>query len=186
MAGLEESQSIAEIAVALIGFSGLIFVFRARDVTELEARDLSALAMIVGSGGIALTFALLPMPLAYGDVAEATRWTFLSGALGATLFVGVWIFWRVNRNLDRQGHTERTPWRNRSTMASLSVLSLAQWCAAAGWLPAPPIYLFALIVCVLQCLVFVAFMLVIARKLATEKEAPREDPTKTHTRHPRG
>jgi hypothetical protein len=64
MAGLEELQSIAEIAVALIGFSGLIFVFRSRDVTELDARDLSGLAMIVGSGGIALTFALLPMPLA--------------------------------------------------------------------------------------------------------------------------
>lgn len=186
MAGLEELQSIAEIAVALIGFSGLIFVFRSRDVTELDARDLSGLAMIVGSGGIALTFALLPMPLAYVDVPEATRWTLLSGAFGATLFGGVWVFWRVNRNLNRQGHTERTPWLNRATMASLFVLGLSQLCAAAGWLPAPPIYLFALIVCVLQCLVFVAFMLVIARKLATEKEAPREDPTKTRSHHTRG
>ena len=43
MPAKDELLAIAEIAVALIGFSGLIFVFRARHVTELETRDLSAL-----------------------------------------------------------------------------------------------------------------------------------------------
>ena len=54
----DELLSIAEIAVALIGFSGLISVFRVRETEELAARDLSALGMIIGAGSIALVFSL--------------------------------------------------------------------------------------------------------------------------------
>ena len=74
MSAKDELLGIAQLAVALIGFSGLVFVFRARDIAGLEARDLSALAMIVGAGAIALAFSLLPLPLAYVGLPEAALW----------------------------------------------------------------------------------------------------------------
>ena len=109
MSAKDELLTIAEIAVALVGFSGLIFVFRARDVTGLETRDLSALAMIVGAGSIALAFALLPLPLSYLGLAEPVFWRISSGLFGATMLAGSGVFYSANRRLRKSGHPERTP-----------------------------------------------------------------------------
>jgi len=175
MDAFESLRSIAEIAATLIGFSGLIFVFRARDVTELEPRDLAGLAQILGAGSIALAFALLPLPLAYVDMAEDVRWRLMSGALAAVLLVAAWIFRSVSARLTRTGHPERTPTLNRSIFATLLVLAALLVAAASGDLPGPPIYLFVLIVCLLLCLVFVIFTLVIARQLGTQHGAADGD-----------
>jgi drug/metabolite transporter (DMT)-like permease len=165
MAGKDELLTIAEIAVALIGFSGLIFVFRARDVSELETRDLSALAMIVGAGSVALAFALLPLPLWYLDLAEPLFWRISSGLFGATMLAGSSVFYVVNRRLRKSGHPERTPGLNRVTLLCALLTGALLVLSASGALPpGPAIYLLGLVVCLLLCLAFVGFILVVARR----------------------
>lgn len=165
MSAKDELLTIAEIAVALIGFSGLIFVVRARDVTELETRDLSALAMIVSAGSIALAFALLPLPLSYLGLGEPLFWQISSGLFGTTMLAGVGIFHVVNRRLAQSGHPERTPRLNRAALVSVFLAGALLALSAAGLLPAgPAIYLFGLVVCLLLSLAFVGFILVVARR----------------------
>ncbi len=121
MSANEELIGIAQLAVTLIGFSGLIFVFRARDVTGLEARDLSALAMIVGSGTVALTFALLPIPLAYSGLSEPALWRWCSGLFAATLLAVTGVFVKVDRRLERAGHVQRAPRLNLTSIVLMLV-----------------------------------------------------------------
>src|SRR5262249_20740682 len=145
MVAKDELLSIAEIAVALVGFSGLIVVFRARSMDEMLPRDLSGLAMVVGSGSIALAFALLPLPLAYLDIAEEALWRGSCGAFGLGLAAASLLFIGVNWRLETAGHRARTPRLNRATpVVSLSI-SLMLLAAAFGLSHATAIYLFALI-----------------------------------------
>lgn len=168
MSAKDELLTIAEIAVALIGFSGLIFVFRARDVTELETRDLSALAMIVGAGSIALAFALLPLPLSYLGLPEPTFWRISSGLFGTTLLAAAGVFQFVNLRLLKSGHPERTPRLNRTTLVLAFLAGVLLLLSAAGAIPpGPATYLLGLVVCLLLCLAFVGFILVVARRSAT-------------------
>ena len=136
MSAKDELLAIAEISVALIGFSGLIFVFRSRDVTELETRDLSALAMIVCAGSIALAFSLLPLPLSYLGLPEPLFWRISSGLFGATMLAGAGVFNSVNRRLLKSGHPERTPRLNRTSLLSLSLAGALLVLSASGLLPA--------------------------------------------------
>lgn len=169
MSAKDELLTIAEIAVALVGFSGLIFVFRSRNVTELETRDLSALAMIVCAGSTALAFSLLPLPLAYLGLAETTFWRISSGGFGATMLAASGVFHVVNRRLGKAGHRERTPRLNRSTLVFAFLAGVLLVLSAAGVLPpGPAIYLLGLVVCLLLCLAFVGFLLVVARRSPSE------------------
>jgi hypothetical protein len=165
MAAKDELLAIAEIAVALVGFSGLIFVVRARNVTDLETRDLSALAMIVSTGSVALAFALLPLPLSYLGLAEPLFWRISSGALGATMLAGAGVFHAVNRRLGRAGHPERTPRLNRAALVTTFSVGALLALSALGVLssgPAP--YLLGLVICLLLSLAYVGFILVVARR----------------------
>jgi hypothetical protein len=163
--GKEELLGIAQIAVTLIGFSGLIFAFRARTVDELEARDFSALAMIVGSGSVALAFALLPLPIAYLELGADTVWRLSTGLFGMGLLVAAGVFVRTNSRLHAAGHVARTPRLNKTTLAlAIAMALLLALSAFDVGFAAPATYLFALIVCVLLCIVFVVFMLIVVRR----------------------
>lgn len=165
MSARDELLAIAEIAVSLIGFSGLIFVFRSRDITQLETRDLSAIAMIVGAGALALTFALLPLPLSYLGLEERVFWQLSSGIFAVAMLAAAATFATVNRRLVRSGHAERTPRLNRTTFYTAVTTAALLALSAIGVLPpGPAAYLFALVICILQCLAFVAFILVLARR----------------------
>ena len=165
MSAKDELLSIAEIAVALIGFSGLIFVVRARDVTELETRDLSALAMIVSAGSIALAFSLLPLPLSHVGLSEPVFWRISSLLFGVTMVAAAGVFHFVNRRLVKSGHPERTPRLNRTALISAFLMGMLLALSASGAVPpGPALYLLGLVVCLLLCLAFVGFILVVARR----------------------
>src|SRR5262249_40595797 len=100
MIAKDELLSIAEIAVALVGFSGLIVVFRARSMDQMLPRDLSGLAMVVGSGSIALAFALLPLPFAYIGIGEDALWRGSCAVFGIGLAAATLLFITVNRRLE--------------------------------------------------------------------------------------
>jgi tellurite resistance protein TehA-like permease len=163
MVAKDELLNIAEIAVTLVGFSGLIVVFRARSVDQMLPRDLSGLAMVVGSGAVALVFALLPLPLAYVDIGEDVLWRCSCAVFGFGLAAASVLFIEVNRRLQAAGHLARTPRLNRATpMISMSI-ALMLLAAAFGMPFATATYLFALILCVLLSLTFVGTMLVVGR-----------------------
>jgi hypothetical protein len=167
MSAPDELLTIAEIAVSLIGFSGLIFVFRARDITELEPRDLSAIAMIMASGALALVFSLFPLPLSYLPLSEPVLWRISCGSFGFALLASSVAFRVADRSLHRSGHPERTPRLNRATVVVAVAMGALLTASSLGAPTAgPALYLFALIVCVLLCLIFVAFLLIIARQSA--------------------
>ena len=90
MTATEELLAIAQVSVTLVGFSGLVSAFRARTPTELEARDLSGLAVIGIAGSIALGFSLLPFPFAYLDIGEPTVWRICSKY--RKILIGVTVF----------------------------------------------------------------------------------------------
>jgi hypothetical protein len=164
MVARDELLSIAEIAVALVGFSGLIVVFRARSVDQMLPRDLSGLAMVVGSGSIALAFALLPLPLAYLDIGENELWRGSCCVFGLALAAASGLFIEVNRRLEVSGHRARTPRLNRATPIVSMSIALMLLAAAFGMPFATATYLFALILCVLLSLTFVVTMLVVGRE----------------------
>jgi hypothetical protein len=161
----EELLGIAQLAVALIGFSGLISVFRSRGREELQARDLSALAMIMSAGSLALVFALLPLPLRLLGLDDARVWTISTAAFAAAFAVVAVVFFVANRRLNAAGHRERTPVMNRFsqlyTVASAVGLTLSA--ADLGLPRGPGVYVGALIGCLLACLLYVAVLLVLSR-----------------------
>lgn len=166
LSAAQELLSIGEIAVTLVGFSGLISAFRARSVAELYPRDLSALAVIITSGGLALAFALLPLPFAYTGIEEASVWRFCAGVFAIGLFGAIGVGVIVNARLARAGHEERTPRLNRIALAILLLMMVVlAYGSLAQSAPSAAIYLAALVICVLLCLIFVAFMIVVARRV---------------------
>jgi hypothetical protein len=70
--------TIAEIAVALLGFAAIVSVFQARGESA-DGRFWSMLQF----GFATLAFALLPLPLLASGVAEATSWAASSAAFAA-------------------------------------------------------------------------------------------------------
>ena len=166
MLAKDELLSIAEISVTLIGFSGLIFVVRACNLDQMQPRDLSAIAMIVSSGGISLAFALLPLPFSYLDIAQDVLWRWSCAAFGLTLLVSAFVFASINRRLEAAGHPARTPRFNRTTVTLAVLMGLLLSSAALGFVHGPAAYLFSLVVCVLLCLVCIGLMMMVARTVA--------------------
>jgi hypothetical protein len=134
-------------------------------VTGLSARDLSGLAMIAGAGVVALIFALVPLPLAYLGLAEAGFWRLCSLLFGGTLLGAAGVFTLLNRRLVRSGHPARSPRLNLVSLLSMLALGTALTASALDVISAgPALYLAALVVYLLLCLVYVAFMFAFARR----------------------
>jgi hypothetical protein len=161
----EELLGVAQVAVALIGFSGLISVFRP-SAAGLVARDLTALAMIIAAGSIALFFALFPLPLLHLGIPPRVAWAVSSAAFSLTLLGAVVVMLLVSRGLTARGHPPRTPRLNRTVEGLGVVLALLLLVNAlgAGPLGGPGLYLFALIGCLAICVTIVAFLLVVYRR----------------------
>lgn len=108
MQAQEELLAMAQIAVALIGFSSLLSVFGAPTSEDFSPRDLSGLAMILVSGAIPLVFSLLPFPLRHLGLSEGAVWTASAAALSLATFAALAVFVGVNRRLSRAGHAQRS------------------------------------------------------------------------------
>jgi hypothetical protein len=166
MQAREELLGIAQIAVALIGFSSLISVFGSRGSAGLQPRDFAGLAMVLGAGALALIFSLLPLPLAHLGLSETTLWTLASATFSATSFAVLGVFLSVNRRLNRAGHPERSRLSNRVSQALTGLIALVLALSALDVvLPrGPGIYLLALVTCLVLCLYFVVLLLVLVQR----------------------
>ena len=156
-----ELLTIAQLAVTLIGFSGLIAVFRASTTRRWVPRDITAAAIVICAGGMGLLYSLFPFVLVYAGITNDTMWAITSVVFSIGLFAGVTIFLVVSRRLSQAGHQERMPHLNRITVSLAAAFGLAL-IANAFWVAVPrrpAVYLAALVFLLIIPVCFMAFRL---------------------------
>ena len=154
-----ELLTIAQLAVTLIGFSGLIAIFRTRVTRRWVLRDFAAAAIVICAGGMALLYSLLPFVLVYAGMTNGTIWAITSVVFSIGLFTGALIFLVVSRRLSQGGHPERMPYLNRITVSLTAAFGLAL-IANAFWVAAPrrpAVYLAALVFLLIIPVCYMAF-----------------------------
>ena len=77
--------SLAEIALALAGFSGVVSVLGSRSEGRWLPKDKLALSFLIENSFLALGGCFLPLALLGFGVAESTTWAWSSGVLAAVL-----------------------------------------------------------------------------------------------------
>ena len=86
MESSEYLYTVAEVAVALVGFAGIVIALRHRQ-SGLSGRDRSLVTDMVERGLAALFFALLPLLLVFLGLGSASVWPYCSGLLAAYITV---------------------------------------------------------------------------------------------------
>jgi len=79
--------TIAELSVALAGFSGVVVGIRGTREGGLTRQDLFGLVHILASSGAAMVFSLFPFVLHAAGLGETASWLTTSLTLGALLLV---------------------------------------------------------------------------------------------------
>lgn len=156
-----ELLTIAQLAVTLIGFTGLMVIFRIRITRQWVPRDLAGAAIVIYAGGVGLLYSLVPLVLAYAGMPEGIIWAITSVLFSIGLLAGAAIFLVVSRRLSQAGHPERVPHLNRIAVSLAAAFGLAL-IANAFWVAAPrrpAIYLAALVFLMIIPVCFMAFRL---------------------------
>ena len=162
--------AIAQIAVALAGFSGLVVATRDASPTGWSARDLWSLAWMFGASLGALFLALLPNLLFFLRLRTEIVWVLASLLMAAFLVVFALTMAFASRKLSRLGEPPRV--RYFSTAATLLLLGcgcLAGF-AALGIFgqAAVGVFVLGLMACLLvSALALVVFLLIFARTAKT-------------------
>jgi hypothetical protein len=80
--------ALAEVAVALAGFSGLVVVFRFQGVRRWSPMELRMLWLLIGDSFLVLLFSLLPVPLSLFGWSASLIWSVCPALLGTWFFLG--------------------------------------------------------------------------------------------------
>ncbi len=156
--GLVELETIAELSLALIGFSALIAIFRGGSIHTWEPRPRIAFWIIVSYGLGALAFSLLPS--VFRDLG-VTSWATLMLILALFHLVTFGLFLRLHFILNASGHP--TPnfalWVLAGLITSATVVVLI-WGAVGGLVgPGYQLYHLGVVAClVIASLSFVAVL----------------------------
>lgn len=89
MEGSEYLYTIAEVSIAVVGFSAVVVVFRRRGGEALSQAELELISFMIERGFAALFLSLLPMLLSHIGVPTAGVWTVSSGALALYLVIAL-------------------------------------------------------------------------------------------------
>jgi hypothetical protein len=81
-------STLAEVAIALAGFSGVAVVFRLRGAQSWSPTELRVLWFLIGDSFLVLFFSLLPFPLALANWSQDALWGFCNALLGSWFIVG--------------------------------------------------------------------------------------------------
>ena len=160
--------AIAQVAVALAGFSGLIAAIRTAAPDGWYPRDIWSLSWMLGASIGALLLALLPLWL------TLFRWTeivvYRTSSAVACLYIGTFVgvmSWR-GRRLTLNGHPPRVRYFPSAIAAVLGVATLASAAGAAGfWREATAAaYVGDLIALLMASVLVLAVFLVLLARLA--------------------
>jgi len=75
--------TLAEVAVTLAGFSGLVVVFRLRGTEAWTSTELRIFWLLLGDSFLVVFFALLPIPLALANWSPDALWGLCNALLGS-------------------------------------------------------------------------------------------------------
>jgi len=94
MQAQNELLTIAQIAIAVIGFSGIIATFRRTPYLEWPLRDRMTLGLILYIGSTTFLFALLPLPFFYvnvpsGNLLDPITWNYIQLFLACFIIFGM-------------------------------------------------------------------------------------------------
>jgi hypothetical protein len=144
--------ALAEIGVAIAGFSGVVAVFGARSEGQWTPDDRLRLAFLLTCSMTVVFFSLLPFAMAALHVPAKVVWRAASGLLAIWLILADVIAFRSAARVRRKFHSESRPWlkwlvRIGDAAAVGALLYNAIWMADAGLL------LFALLWLLLQSVI---------------------------------
>ena len=83
--------TMAEIAVAFIGFAGIVVVFQRREADAWERTDTQRFWLMVVSALLALVFSLLPLLFIAAGRSSETTWAVCSAAMAVFVGAGPWL-----------------------------------------------------------------------------------------------
>src|SRR6185503_13731140 len=126
--------AIAQVAVALAGFSGLIAAIRTAAPDGWYPRDIWSRSWMLGASIGALILALLPLWLSLFHWQDDVVYRASSAAAFLLIgtFVGVMVW--AGRRLSLRGHPPRVPYFPAAITLLLGLSAVAAGAGAAGWL----------------------------------------------------
>jgi len=157
---------IAQIAVTLAGFSGLVVAIRGAPPSSWHPRDIWSLSWMFGTSLGALFLALLPLLLARLQLGEAVIWT--AANLAISIFVigfGITMIFS-GRRLTRSGHRPRVRFFPPAATVVLLLCGLLSGLGAFGLFTQlrTGVFVLGLIACLfVSALSLVVFLVVLAR-----------------------
>jgi hypothetical protein len=95
--------TLAEIAIALAGFSGIVAAFRISEAKAWSSTERRILWLLISDSFIVLFFSLLPLPLSLWNWSDAALWGLCNALLGSWFFIGDILALRGERQ-DREKH----------------------------------------------------------------------------------
>lgn len=119
---LQSYEVIAEIAVALAGFSGVAATLQRRAQHGFSERDRLALRQMLAWSGMALGFSLLPSALVAVGLSTEAALASCSGGLGLTMLVFSVFVLRRNRQVEHGG--DRGPYPYLYAIVPLAVFAV--------------------------------------------------------------
>jgi hypothetical protein len=125
-------QTIAEIAIALAGFSGVVAFLGQRARGEWRSVDLFRFNQLLGSSFAALMFSFSPILLFRMGVSEPTAWRWSSGFIAAYLAAAVLLSNRGIRHLPGGQRDEIIPWVLTLILVIMAAVFVLQVLCAAG------------------------------------------------------
>jgi hypothetical protein len=81
-------NTLAEVAITLAGFTGVVVAFRLRGAHSWSPTELRILWLLIGDSFLVLFFSLLPFPLALGNWSHDALWGFCNALLGSWFIIG--------------------------------------------------------------------------------------------------
>src|SRR5687768_14136854 len=81
-------NTLAEVAITLAGFSGVVVVFRLHGAYLWSPTELRVLWLLIGDSFLVIFFSLLPFPLAIANWSDDALWSSCNALLGSWFIVG--------------------------------------------------------------------------------------------------
>ena len=144
MPGTDYLYAIAQVAVALIGFSGVVAALQVRSSAEYSEQDAALLRLLIERGMVALVFALLPALLSLLMLSGQVLWFWCSTLLATYTLIS---FLRLvrRRAFYMFGHSRVRRWGfYAATFVALTTALVLQLLNAFAVLPNPGVGWYAL------------------------------------------
>jgi hypothetical protein len=118
--------TIAEVAVTLAGFSGLVVAFQRRDMGSWSPPEFLNFLFLIANSLLVVLFSLLPIPLFLWGLPEHVIWTICSPLMAAYFLGGGAIALQSVRRHPREFEQVRPifPWLYRIQWTSVPVAAL--------------------------------------------------------------